>query len=174
MRFASALEPGSSSALSYALVFWQLPFGIFATSINTVLFPQMSKEAATGKIKELASTLSSGIVALMGLLIPSSAVMYFLGYDIISIGLQRGSFAASDTAMTAFVLQGYAWGLLGTGAFNFVQRYYYSLNNYRKPFCFAVLCAALDVVLSLWLKETTLRVVGLPWANTRGILNSPS
>ena len=166
MRFASALEPGSSSALSYALVFWQLPFGIFATSINTVLFPQMSKEAATGKIKELASTLSSGIVALMGLLIPSSAVMYFLGYDIFSIGLQRGSFAASDTAMTAFVLQGYAWGLLGTGAFNFVQRYYYSLNNYRKPFCFAVLCAALDVFLSLWLKETPLRVAGLAWANT--------
>ena len=68
--------------------------------------------------------------------------------------------------MTAFVLQGYAWGLLGTGAFNFVQRYYYSLNNYRKPFCFAVLCAALDVVLSLWLKETPLRVAGLAWANT--------
>ena len=80
--------------------------------------------------------------------------------------MQRGSFTVENTAMAGFVLQGYAWGLLGTGAFNFVQRYYYSLNNYKKPFFFAVLCATLDVLLSLWLKETPLRVAGLAWANT--------
>ncbi len=166
MRFASGLETGSSSALSYALVFWQLPFGIFATSINTVLFPQMSKEGATRQFSQLADTLTSGIVSLMGLLIPSSLIIYFLGYDIISLGMQRGSFTVTDTAMAGFVLQGYAWGLLGTGAFNFVQRYFYSINDYRKPFFYACLCAAMDVTLSLWLKETPLRVAGLAWANT--------
>ena len=166
MRFASALEEGSSSAISYALVFWQLPFGIFAASINTVLFPQMSKEGATEQFSALTSTLTTGIVSLMALLIPSSLIMYFLGYDIISIGMKRGSFTVENTAMAAFVLQGYAWGLLGTGAFNFIQRYFYSLNNYRKPFFYAALCAAMDVVLSLWLKETPLRVAGLAWANT--------
>ncbi|MBO7430360.1 MAG: murein biosynthesis integral membrane protein MurJ [Spirochaetia bacterium] len=166
MRFASGLETGSSSAISYALVFWQLPFGIFSASITTVLFPQMSKEGATGQLAQLTDTLTTGIVSLMGLLIPSSLIMYFLGYDIISIGMQRGSFTVDNTAMAGFVLQGYAWGLLGTGAFNFIQRYYYSLNNYKKPFFFAVLCATMDVLLSLWLKETPLRVAGLAWANT--------
>ena len=166
MRFASGLETGSSSAISYALVFWQLPFGIFSASITTVLFPQMSKEGATGQISQLTDTLTTGIVSLMGLLIPSSVIMYFLGYDIISLGMQRGSFTVENTAMAGFVLQGYAWGLLGTGAFNFIQRYYYSLNNYKKPFFFAVLCATMDVLLSLWLKETPLRVAGLAWANT--------
>ncbi len=166
MRFASGLETGSSSAISYALVFWQLPFGIFSASITTVLFPQMSKEGATGQLSQLTNTLTTGIISLMGLLIPSSLIMYFLGYDIISIGMQRGSFTVENTAMAGFVLQGYAWGLLGTGAFNFVQRYYYSLNNYKKPFFFAVMCATMDVLLSLWLKETPLRVAGLAWANT--------
>ncbi|MBQ3712495.1 MAG: murein biosynthesis integral membrane protein MurJ [Spirochaetia bacterium] len=166
MRFASGLETGSSSAIGYALVFWQLPFGIFSASITTVLFPQMSKEGATGQIAQLTNTLTTGVISLMGLLIPSSVIMYFLGYDIISIGMQRGSFTVENTAMAGFVLQGYAWGLLGTGAFNFVQRYYYSLNNYKKPFFFAVLCATMDVLLSLWLKETQLRVAGLAWANT--------
>ena len=166
MRFASGLETGSSSAISYALVFWQLPFGIFSASITTVLFPQMSKEGATGQLTQLTNTMTTGIISLMGLLIPSSVVMYFFGYDIISIGMQRGSFTVENTAMAGFVLQGYAWGLLGTGAFNFVQRYYYSLGNYKKPFFFAVLCATMDVLLSLWLKETRLRVAGLAWANT--------
>ena len=126
----------------------------------------MSKEGATGQLTQLTNTLTTGITSLMGLLIPSSVIMYFLGYDIISIGMQRGSFTVENTAMAGFVLQGYAWGLLGTGAFNFVQRYYYSLNNYKKPFFFAVLCATMDVLLSLWLKETSLRVAGLAWANT--------
>ena len=166
MRFASGLETGSSSAISYAVVFWNLPQGVFAASITTVLFPQMSKEGATGQLKELSGTLSSGIIALMGLLIPTSVIMYFLGYDIISLGLQRGSFTAADTAMTSLVLQGYVCGLLGASVFNFILRYHYSLNNYKKPFFFALLCGTLDVCLSLYLKETPLRVAGLAWANT--------
>ena len=166
MRFASGLDVGSSSAISYALVFWQLPYGIFAAAITTVLFPKMSREGASGQFNELVSTLTTGIVSLMALLIPSSVIMYFLGYDIISIGMQRGSFTADDTALAGFVLQGYAFGLLGTGVFNFVQRYYYSVNDYKKPFMFAMLCAAMDIVLSLWLKETPLRAAGLAWANT--------
>lgn len=166
MRFASGLETGSSSAISYAVVFWNLPQGVFAASITTVLFPQMSKEGATGKFKELSDTFTSGIISLMGLLIPASVVMYLLGYDIISIGLQRGSFTVSDTAMTGFVLQGYVCGLLGACIFNFILRYHYSLNSYKKPFCFALLCGAIDVCLSFYLKETPLRVAGLAWANT--------
>lgn len=166
MRFASGLDTGSSSAISYALVFWQLPYGIFAAAITTVLFPKMSREAASGQGDLAVETMTTGIVSLMALLIPSSVIMYFLGYDIISIGMQRGSFTADDTALAGYVLQGYAFGLLGTGIFNFVQRYYYAVNNYKKPFFFAVLCAALDVVLSLWLKETPLRAAGLAWANT--------
>ena len=166
IRFASGLETGSSSAISYALVFFQFPYGMFANSITSVLFPQMSKEGATGQHKELADTFTSGVIALMGLLIPSSVIMYFLGYDIISIGLQRGSFDVNGTALTAFVLQGYVWGLLGTSTFSLIQKYYYSLNNYRKPIIFALLCAVIDVCLSLWLKETPLRAAGLAWANT--------
>lgn len=166
MRFASGLDVGSSSAISYALVFWQLPFGIFSASITTILFPKMSREAASGRIDELTETFTTGIISLMALLLPSSVVIYFFGYDIISIGMQRGVFTLDNTAMAAFVLRGYAFGLFGVGAFNFMQRYYYSVGEYKKPFVFALFCAAMDVGLSLWLKETFLRAAGLALANT--------
>ena len=45
-RFASGLEAGSVTAVSIALVFFQLPFGIFTASITNVLFPRMSSQAA--------------------------------------------------------------------------------------------------------------------------------
>ena len=46
--FATGLEDGSTSAMSNAMVFWQLPFGIFSASITTVLFPRMSRQAGAG------------------------------------------------------------------------------------------------------------------------------
>ena len=46
IRFASGLEQGSTSTLSYALVVWQLPFGVLSASITTVFFPRMSRQAA--------------------------------------------------------------------------------------------------------------------------------
>jgi putative peptidoglycan lipid II flippase len=55
--FATGLEDGSASAMSNALVFWQLPFGIFSASITTVLFPRMSRQAGAGDAAGLAATL---------------------------------------------------------------------------------------------------------------------
>ncbi len=50
--------------------------------------------------------------------------------------------------------------------FNFSQRFYYSSDNFKKPFYFAVIVSAVDIALSLWLKETCLRVTGLAVANS--------
>lgn len=166
MRFASGLETGSSSALSYAIVFWQLPFGIFSASIITVLFPRMSKFAAAGKRPELLETMNTGVINLFSLLLPSSLFIFIMGPELISIAMQRGSFTPENTYLTSFVLKGFAPGLFIIGFFNFMQRFYYSVHNYRKPFIYALIVCIFDVVLSLILKETPLRVCGLAVANS--------
>ncbi len=166
MRFASGLETGSSSALSYALVFWQLPYGIFSASITTVLFPKMSKFQASGDTEKLIDTMTSGVTNLMCLLIPSGAVLYLLGPEIISIAMQRGFFTAENTELSSNVLKGFAPGLFSIGVFNFFQRFYYSTDNFKKPFFYAALVSFIDISLSLWLKETFLRVSGLAIANS--------
>ena len=77
IRFASGLDTGSTSSLSYALVFWQLPFGIFSASITTVLFPKMSRFKAEGDTEGLLNTVSAGLRNLMCLLIPSGLFLFF-------------------------------------------------------------------------------------------------
>lgn len=166
IRFASGLDTGSSSALSYALVFWQLPYGIFSASITTVLFPRMSKYRASGESGKLLDTMSSGVTNLMCLLIPSGIFLFFMGPEIISIAMQRGFFTAENTRITSMVLKGYAPGLFTIGIFNFFQRFYYSTDNFKKPFYFALFVSILDILLSIWLKETFLRVTGLAVANS--------
>jgi putative peptidoglycan lipid II flippase len=164
--FASGLEDGSTSALSNALVFWQLPFGIFSTSVVTVLFPRLSRQAA-GKDREgLIETLSYGLRYLFILLIPASVVYIFMGQEIIAVALQRLSFTSRGTWMAARVLRGYSFGLFSLGAFTFLQRYYYAVQDFRTPLISAAVVCAVDIILSLILKETPLRVAGLAVANS--------
>ncbi|MCK5154165.1 MAG: murein biosynthesis integral membrane protein MurJ, partial [Spirochaetales bacterium] len=165
-RFSSGLEEGSTSALVYALVFWQLPFGIFSASITTVLFPKMSRQSISNDIEGLRTSVNYGIRLLFSLLIPSALVYMFFGKIIIATALQRGLFTAENTIMTHNVLQLYSLGLFSIGGFNFLQRFFYSRRKYYIPFFTALFVCLLDIILSIILKETHLRVAGLALANS--------
>jgi putative peptidoglycan lipid II flippase len=164
--FATGLEDGSASAMSNALVFWQLPFGIFSASITTVLFPRMSRQAGAGDEAGLAATLEYGLRYLILLLVPAAAIMSFLAREIIAAALQRGAFLPENTLLAAKVLAAYNLGLLSVGAFNFFQRFFYARQNYKTPLVSAFIVCAVDIALSAVLKRTPLRVAGLALANT--------
>lgn len=164
--FASGLADGSGSAMTNALVFWQLPFGIFGASITTVLFPLMSRQVAQGDISGAGRTVFGGLRALALLLIPAGAGLALLGGPLIAVALQRGAFSASATRLSARVLAGYSLGLFSVGAFTFLQRFFYALGEYRTPLLVAGITMATDIVLCLILKETVLAVTGLAIANS--------
>ncbi len=164
--FSSGLESGSTSSLVNALVFWQLPFGIFSASITTVLFPQMSRQALNQDIDGIRNTLNYGLRLLFSLLIPSAIVYMFFGKIIIATALQRGMFTAENTIMTYKVLAAYSMGLFSIGGYNFLQRFFYSSRKYHIPFYVSLGVCILDVILSLYLKETPLHVIGLALANS--------
>ena len=164
--FASGLEAGSASAMINALTFWQLPFGLLGISVMTVLYPKMSNLHATGNRQELRDTLEYGISYLLVTVMPATIYLLILPRAIIAIALQRGAFTAANTLLTSRMLFAYSCALLPIIAYHFIQRFYYSCHNYRKPFFAALIVLIIDVALSLWLKETPLRVVGLAYANS--------
>jgi putative peptidoglycan lipid II flippase len=166
IRFATGLEIGSASSLNYALVFFQLPFGIFSASITTVLFPRMSRQFSTEDTDGLRESVQYGIRFLFVVLIPSSLILALLSREIISVAMFRGAFTLQDTRLTAGILIAYVIGLFSVGCFHFLQRFFYAIGNYKKPFVVATIVCALDIALSLWLKETRLRVIGLAVANS--------
>ncbi|MEJ2662711.1 MAG: murein biosynthesis integral membrane protein MurJ [Spirochaetia bacterium] len=163
---ASYLEDGSVTALTNAVVFVQLPLGIFSNSIVTVLFPHMSRQAAANDIRGLRESISYGMRFIMILLIPSALLLIFMGNDIIRMLLQYGKFRAADTQRTALVLGGYSLGLYSTGALYLFQRFFYSCKDFRSPAIVAVVIMVTDIVFSLLLMNTPLRVTGLAVANS--------
>ncbi|ADN02054.1 murein biosynthesis integral membrane protein MurJ [Spirochaeta thermophila] len=168
--FASGLEDGSTSALTNAIVFWQLPFGIFSASINTAFFPRFAQDALDRKKTALRSSVEQGLLALGFFLLPASIAMGVLSHDIISAALQRGAFLSSHTEMTAQVLRAYLPGMFFVGSFNLLQRVSYSQGESVRPFMLVLLVVALDILLSLVLKETSLRVAGLALAHSLSFL----
>lgn len=166
LLFASGLADGSGSALTNALVFWQLPFGVFSASITTVLFPIMSRDIAREDYDALSRNVTRGLSGHLLLLVPSAVGLIMLGHGMIAVALQRGAFSAAASARTAVVLSGFAPGLFSVGAYTFLQRVYYSAGDYRTPLRVAIVTMVVDVALSLWLKETRLAVAGLAVANS--------
>jgi putative peptidoglycan lipid II flippase len=164
--FASGLDDGSVSALTNAVMFLQIPIGIFTTSVATVTFPAMSRQVAHGQTDALRGTVEYGINFLLVLLVPSSILLCVLGREIIAATLQRGHFTSANTLMAARTLTGYAVGLVSMGIYTFLQKLFNSYKSFVIPLASAALVAALDIVLSLILKETPLRVSGLAYANS--------
>ncbi len=164
--FASGLEEGSASAMINALTFWHLPFGLLGISVLTVLYPRMSNQRAIGNQQALRDTLEYGISYLIVTVLPATIYLLILPRAIIGVALQRGAFTAHNTLLTSRMLFAYSCALLPTIIYYFVQRFYYSCYNYRRPIYAALIVFIIDIALSLWLKETALRVVGLAYANS--------
>jgi putative peptidoglycan lipid II flippase len=164
--FASGLEDGSVSAITNSVMFLQIPIGIFTTSVATVTFPKMSRQAAEGDRQGLKSTVEYGIQFLLVLLIPSAILLALFGREIIAAAVQRGKFTPAETLMAAHALTGYAAGLVSMGIYTFLQKLFNSYKSFVVPLVSAGVIAAVDIALSLVLKETPLRVSGLAYANS--------
>jgi putative peptidoglycan lipid II flippase len=167
-RFASGLSDGSSSALANAVIFWQLPQGIFAISVTTVLFPKMSRQAGQDDTDGLRASVSQGLRSISALLIPSSLLLGVFGPEVISMAFQRGEFDAADTLRTAQVLVFYCVGMVSVSCYTFLQRFFYATGDYRSPIYTAIGILIVNITLSLWLKETVLGPAGLALANSVG------
>jgi len=164
--FASGLEDGSVTALANSIMFFQIPIGIFTTSVATVTFPTMSRQVAQTDTEGLRRTVSYGIQALLVLLVPSTVLLCMFGREIIAACLQRGKLVPTETLMASRALTGYAFGLVSMGIYTFLQKLFNSYKSITVPLASAALIAAVDIALSLVLKETPLRVSGLAYANT--------
>ncbi|UPA16654.1 murein biosynthesis integral membrane protein MurJ [Borrelia coriaceae] len=147
---ASTLDIGSVSVLSNAIVYYQLPVGLFYVSISTVIFPKMVEYASLGNTKELNLILNRGIDILIFLLVPISFLMYIWADPILNLLLTGGKFSVYDTQRTVKVLQYFLIGLPFSSVFGLFQKYYFSVRDSRIPLYFNLFFAVIDIAISVF------------------------
>ena len=162
LYLASSLSEGSVSAFSYAIIFYQAPYGIFFSSISGVYFPLL---ASAHDEKERAMVLSKAIGYLYTFLLPSAIVLFALSRECVATLLQKGAFTLEDTLVTASVLRWYLVAMVPMSMEAMLQRYLYSRNMYYRSLAASLVISALDIGATIFLIAQGFGVESLPMAS---------
>ena len=168
VTLAATLPEGSVSALTNAIVFWQLPAGVLSASVVTVYFPRMSRQVARKDWDAASGTMVQGLELQALLLVPAGFLMVLFSEPIIGLAFQRGNFTYADTILAARVLSWLSWGLFLSGIMNFLQRFFYAKGDFRTPFWVSLAWAGTDVAVSVTLMHTPMGVTGLAAGSVAG------
>lgn len=96
---------------------------------------------------------------------PATVGLFILRVPIIQIFFQRGQFTADSTAMTAYALAFFAFGLVAHSLLEVVTRAFFALHDTWTPVKIGIGAMALNLILSLLLLRP-LSFGGLALANT--------
>jgi putative peptidoglycan lipid II flippase len=145
---ALAARDHAASAYTYAFIFFQLPYGLFAVSLMTTYTPELASAAANEEMGAFRERLSSGLRLKTLVVLPSAVGMGLLARPLVVSLLGHGSFTGDDQVLTADVLSNFAVGLLGFSVYLFVLRAFYAMHDTRTPFLLSLFENAVNVVLA--------------------------
>ncbi|WP_259500540.1 murein biosynthesis integral membrane protein MurJ [Desulfofundulus thermocisternus] len=146
---ASGLAEGSISALNYAQRVLNLPQGLFAVPLITVLYPALTERRALEDAAGFRAGLVRGLRVLAFVLVPLTVGMMVLREDLVRFIFQRGAFDSRDAAMTAVALFFYTPGLLFLMWREFLNRAFYALQDTWTPMTTGLAAVAVNIALNL-------------------------
>ena len=113
--FASFLDEGSITMLSFAFRIVTIPLTLYALSVLSVLFPRFVSSWSDNDLTEHASVIRKGLLATLLFLVPAAVVLCSFPQTVVSVLLERGQFGAPQTDATASLVILYALGLPAMG-----------------------------------------------------------
>jgi putative peptidoglycan lipid II flippase len=161
---ASQLPKGAQTVLFQSNLMGELVLGLFSASLATVSLPAMSRQADTGDLDGLRSSLASALRATALMAIPASVGLAVLAKPIIALVFQGGRFDAAAVDWTASTLPYQAVGLLFVATSRIAVQAHYALKNYRSPALGALLGFCVNIPLS-WILMQRMGTSGIALAN---------
>lgn len=148
---ASLLPEGGYAALYYAERLYQLPIGVIAIGVGTVLLPTMTRLISRGQT-ELAHATQNRAMG-MTLLMAAPFVAGFLTIPelIVSSLFERGAFTASASQASAGVLMAYAAGLPAVVLIRAAIASFHTRADTLTPVKISLLAIACNVALKMLL-----------------------
>lgn len=162
--FAKLFGDGRATALSNALTLMLLPHGIFALSLATVMFPQLSRLDAAGDHEGFNQTTRNTLGTVLWAIIPAAAGLIMLATPIVQVLFQRGNFDSQSTLWVVQALMMYATALPAFGAAEILIRGFYARQETTIPVVIGVVTVVLNIVLCWLLSQYSTSHIGLAGA----------
>ena len=166
---AFSINDSAGTLMFYANRLMELPIGVFAIAVSTVIYPLLSRHAIERNFTGLAEDLRKGIRLILIINVPAAAGLALLSEPIVRLLFERHNFTAADTQAMAPLLALYAVGLPFFSVVNLTVRAFYAVKNTRAPVRVATIDFLINLVLSLVLMRW-LGAAGLVIASTSAII----
>ncbi len=166
---AFAVSDSAATLLFFANRLMELPIGVFAIAVSTVVYPLIARHAVERKFTAMADDYRKGIRLILIINVPAALGLALLSRPIIDILFQHGAFTAEDARAMAPILALFAIGLPFFSVVNLTVRAFYALKDTKTPVRIALVDFIINLVLSLVLMRR-LGAAGLVLASTTAII----
>lgn len=147
---ASFLPTGSPTWLYVSDRLMQLPLGIFAIAIGTVILPRLSSLHQTENTQEFSKTMDWSIRLVLLIGFPAIIGLVVLSEPIILTLFERGEFLAADTSKTSLSLIALALGLVAFMLIKVLIPGFFARQNPQTPVKIALASMLVNGLLA-WL-----------------------
>jgi len=153
---AFSVSDEAAAVLFYANRLTELPIGVFAIAVATVIYPLLAQHAAQRQTGAFAADYAKGLRLILLVNLPAAAGLALLAEPITRLLFERGSFGPSDTAMLVPLLALFAVGMPFFSITSLSTRAFYALKDTKTP----VKLAAVSFVINLGVSLALMRPLG--------------
>jgi len=146
---ASLLPGNSVSWLYYSDRLAELPLGVFAIAISTVILPKLSRQHTGSHERKFSDTLDWALRLIVFIGLPASLALIVLAEPILATLFLYGKTTALDISMSSLSLQAYASGLLAFMLIKVLAPGYYARQDMKTPVKIGVIAMVSNMVLNL-------------------------
>lgn len=162
---AFGLNDTATTTLNYVNRLIELPLGLFAISIATVIFPQMSLHLAAGRNEGYRDSFAQGLRLTLAVTLPATVGLIVLGSPVLTLLFRWGRFSAEDVALMVPLLTIAALGIPLYAVSTFLTRACHARQDTATPARIAVIVLLANLAFSLLLMRHY-EAAGLIAANT--------
>ena len=145
----SKVSDQAPRAIDAAFRIYQLPQGVFAIALATVLFPTLSRFAARADTDRLRASAANGVRQLALLLIPAAAATLVLAKPVTRLIYQHGHFGPHSTTLVSTALIWFSFSLPLNGINLLLTRTFFSFQRAWVATVMSILNVAVNLVVSL-------------------------
>lgn len=146
---ASFLPTGSVSWLYFSDRLVELPLGVFAIAVSTVILPSLSRKHASESTQQFAVTMDWAMRMVLLISLPAAVALIILAEPILITLFQYKALTAVDVKMASYSLQAYAVGLLPFMLIKILAPGYFARQDTKTPVKIGIVAMVANMVFNL-------------------------
>lgn len=146
---ASTLGDGIITILNDASILNTFVIGVFISSIQSVVYPLLSKLSSEGNSTAATSIIRKSVNVVIILMIPIAVGIIVLSIPIVQLAFERGKFNHEATLLTASALSFYAIGLPASGLRNILGNVFYSFGDTKTPMRNGMIAMFMNICMNI-------------------------